>query len=408
MFLINKNFGLLWFGQLVSQLGDKAYNIVLMWWLFEKTKSPLLISFFLVASMLPELLIGPVAGVYIDYWNKKKILIITDFIRGLVILTVAALFQLNRLEIWHIYLATLSISLCTALFNPTTMAIIPVLVEKDKLQQANALSQMVSGAVSIVGPLVGASSIALIGYVGVLMFNGFSYIISGFAESLLRLNRTETRTRESMWISLAQGFRYIRTDRRVFVIVAVIAVVHMFVGSILVVMPFLASLVDGKGVNNLGVLEAAIGVGMMAGAIYISKYVRKSFNEVYLFYAIVCMGVGIFFLGALQLLQFHLLFGYAIVCAMIGLCVAVASVFWRTIAQLCVPSDMTGRVFSVFSTTGDISLPVSIGGCGLLLNYMNPGFLLFIAGVCLSLIGIVLVYKNQAIFEDISSAGCSE
>jgi MFS transporter, DHA3 family, macrolide efflux protein len=157
MFLINRDFRLLCFGQLVSQLGDKAYNIVLLWWLLEKTVSPLFVSSFLVASVLPELLFGPVAGVYIDRWDKKKILVAADFVRGIVVLTLAALYQSDILAIWHIYIAALFISLCSALFNPTTMVVIPAVVEKSELQRANALSQMVAGAVAIIGPLLGAS-----------------------------------------------------------------------------------------------------------------------------------------------------------------------------------------------------------------------------------------------------------
>jgi MFS family permease len=399
MFLINRNFCLLWFGQLVSQLGDKAYNIALMWWVFEKTKSPLFVSSFLVTSMLPELIFGPVAGVYIDRWNKKKILVVSDFVRGVLVLTLAVLYQLNLLEIWHIYIVALSISLCSALFNPTTMSVIPIIVEKGKLQQANALSQMVAGAVSIIGPLLGASSVALIGYGGVLMFNGLSYIISGVGETFLRITTIEIQPKESVFTSLMQGFHYIRTDVRVSVVVIVIAIVHVFVGSIVVIMPFVADLLGENGINNLGVLQSATGVGMIVGAVYISKYVHKSFNELYLFYAIVCMGLGILTLGALQLIHAHLLAIYVIVSTMIGLCVAIASVFWRTIAQSCVPAEMTGRVFSVFSTTGNIFLPISIGIFGVLLNYVTPGFLFSFAGGCLIVFGVVLLYSNRKNFE---------
>lgn len=401
MFLINRNFRLLWFGQLISQLGDKAYNIALMWWLFEKTKSPFFISSFLVASMLPELIFGPVAGVYIDRWNKKKILVISDFVRGFVVLALAALYQLNLLEIWHIYIAALSMSLCSALFNPTTMSVIPIIVERSELHRANALSQMVAGVMSIIGPLLGASSVALIGYVGVLLFNGLSYIIAGVSEAFLRIHIIETQAKESVFASLMQGVHYIRTDVRVSVVVVVIAIVHVFVGSIVVIMPFVANSLGGNGINNLGVLQAAMGVGMVVGAVYISKYVHKKFNEPYLFYAIICMGVGILTLGTLQLINVYLIALYAMVCTVIGLCVAIASVFWRTIAQLCVPEEMTGRVFSVFSTAGNISLPISIGAFGVFLNYMKSALLFSVAGVCLILIGIVLLYKNQRIFDGI-------
>ena len=337
MFLINRNFCLLWFGQLISQLGDKAYNIALMWWLLEKTNSPFFVSSFLVVSMLPELIFGPVAGVYIDRLDKKTILVVSDFARGIIVLTLAILCQSELLEIWHIYVAALCISLCSALFNPTTMSVIPVMVEKDKLQQANALSQMVVGAVSIVGPLLGASSIVAVGYIGVLIFNGVSYIISGIAELFLCITTIEVQTKESVIYSLTQGFRFIRADVRVFVIVIVIAIVHVFVGSIVVIMPFLAKLLDGNGINNLGLLQSAIGGGMIVGAVYSSKYVRKGFSESYLFYAIMCMGLGVLALGALQLIHTELVAVYVIVCMIIGICVAIASVLWRTIAQICVP-----------------------------------------------------------------------
>jgi DHA3 family macrolide efflux protein-like MFS transporter len=401
MFLINRNFSLLWFSQLVSQLGDKSYNIVLMWWLLEKTNSPFFVSSFLIVSMLPELIFGPVAGVYIDRWDKKKIVVVSDFVRGTIILLLAILYQSKFLEIWHIYVAALCISFCSALFNPTIMSVIPVIVEKDKLRQANALSQMVVGAVSIIGPLLGASSIVMVGYMGVLIFNGISYIISGIAELFLCMTTIEVQTKESVINSLEQGFRFIWADIRVLVIVTVIAIVHVFVGSIVVIMPFLAKLLDGNGIDNLGLLQSAIGGGMILGAGYSSKYVRKSFSEWYLFYAIMYMGLGILALGILQLIHIELVGFYIIVCIIIGSCIAITSVLWRTIAQICVPAEMSGRIFSVFSTTGNISLPISIGIFGVLLNYMTPGLLFFLAGSCLMAFGVALLYSNRKNFERI-------
>lgn len=402
MLLINRNFSLLWFGQLVSQLGDKAYNIAQMWWLFEKTGSPLFVSSFLIASMLPELILSPVVGVYIDRWNKKRILVAADFSRGIIILTLAALNQGDLLTTWHIYTAALFISLCSALFNPTTMSVIPVVVEKNRLQQANALSQMVAGAVAIIGPLLGASSVAMLGYIGVLIFNGCSYIISGIAESFLRITVTETTAEESVLSSLTQGFRYIRGDVRVLTAVVLVAIIHMFVGGLVVSLPFLANLLTGNGLDNLGLLQAAFGGGMIVGAVYISKYNSNKLKGSYLFYAIVCMGTGILMLGVLQLSHIQLVVLYGLDCVLIGVCVAGISVFWRTLAQLCVLEEMTGRVFSVLSATGNISLPISMGLAGLLLNFVTPALLLSLAGIFLILIGIGIEYNNRNIFDDIS------
>lgn len=408
MILINRNYRLLWLSQLISQLGDKAYNIALMWWLLEKTKSSLMVSSFMMVSMLPELIFGPVAGVYIDRWNKQSILVITDFIRGAIVLLIAALYQCNHLQIHHIYLAALGISFCSALFNPTTMAVIPAIVEKDQLREANAMNQLVSGSVSILGPLLGASSVAVIGYLGALAFNGLSYLASGIAECFLKFNGIKTGNREPVIASLIQGFRFIRANQRISVIVLVIAVVHVFVGSTVVLLPFVAKLLGGTGINNLGVLQAAVGLGMTAGAIYVSKFVTKDFREKFLFYAIIGMGLGVTAIGVLQQLQIGSVIFYSLVCIVIGLSVAVASVFWRTIAQMCVPAEMTGRVFSVFTTTGNISVPISIGAFGLMLNYISPGLLASLAGVCLVLIGILLLLTNGSMFDGDKSSSIAK
>ena len=196
MGLINRNFSLLWFGQLISQLGDKAYAIALTWWLLERTGSSLYVSSFLVTAMLPEFIFGPIAGVYVDRWNRKRILITSDILRGLIVTTITALHLMGQLQIWHVYLAAMGISLCSALFNPTTMAVIPTIVDKGLLPRANALSQMVAGTVSIVGPLAGATSVALIGYTGVFFFNAFSFFVSAGAAALLTLTATASRAKE--------------------------------------------------------------------------------------------------------------------------------------------------------------------------------------------------------------------
>lgn len=406
MLLINRNFSLLWFGQLVSQLGDKVYNIALMWWLFEKTASPFFVSSFLIASILPELVFGPLVGVYIDRWNKKKILIAADFARGIIILLLAVLYQLSLLAIWHIYIAALFISLCSAFFNPATMSVIPTVVERNELQQANSLSQIIAGAVTVIGPLLGASSVVILGYTGVLIFNSCSYIISGLAEAFLKLTAIEDDAKdldkESIFFRMLEGFRYIREDLRVTTVLILVAVVHVFVGSIAVAMPFLANILEGNGLNNLGILQAAFGAGMIVGAVYLSKYGGNFFKGLHLLCAIVCMGVGILMLGALQLTYIHTVEPYAILCIVIGTCIAVISVFWRTLAQICVPEKMAGRVFSVLSTTGDISLPISMGVFGLLLNFATNAEVLFGAGVALILIGIEIVYKRRIIFDDLT------
>jgi len=279
------------------------------------------------------------------------------------------------------------------------MAVIPNIVEKEELHRANALSQTIAGGVAIIGPLFGASTVAMVGYLGVLVFNGLSYFISGVAEALLVLRPVSEHKQQAVIASLLEGLRFIRSDRRLLSVVIVIAVIHVLFGGVAIITPFIANSLSGNGINNLGLMQSAIGAGMIGGAMVVTRYIKGRIRENYLFYAVLCMGTGTVGLGVLQAHGIVRVEPYGMVCALIGLSVAVASIVWRTITQLCVPENLSGRVFSVLSTTGNISLPISMGAFGLLLGYACPWILLTVEGVSIVFFGIALIIRSQKVLE---------
>ena len=153
--MINKNFAFLWLGKIVSQLGDKFYAIALAWWILQKTNSPSIMGFFLLISVLPGILLGFLTGALTDRWQRKTMLVVTDIIRGCLVLDIAYLSMANTLEIWHVFLIGFCLSLATAFFEPAVQAIIPEIVEKENLTKANGMSQMVGGICTVAGPLLG-------------------------------------------------------------------------------------------------------------------------------------------------------------------------------------------------------------------------------------------------------------
>jgi len=227
--LINRNFLLLWTGQLISQLGDKIYSIALAWWLLERTNSPSMMGFFLVTSMLPELILGPLVGPFIDRWNRKSILVSADILRGTVVSLIAFLSHLGTLEIWQIFGAALLISISSAFFNPTVMAVIPQIVEKDELAQANSLSQITNGVSTVLGPLLGAATVSWLGYSVVFFLNGLSYLTAAALALFLKIIKLAEETKQENFLtSLQEGFQFIRSNHQVLLILLVIALVHVF------------------------------------------------------------------------------------------------------------------------------------------------------------------------------------
>jgi len=101
-FLKNKNFLLLWMGKIVSQMGDRIYSVALVWWALETTGSGLKMGIILAISAVPAILLGPIAGAWVDRHNRKSIIVSMDIVRGIVISAFAILGFLGTLQLWHI------------------------------------------------------------------------------------------------------------------------------------------------------------------------------------------------------------------------------------------------------------------------------------------------------------------
>ena len=196
--LLNRNFSLIWTGQFISQIGDRFYGIALAWWILAKTDSPSIMGFYMMASALPGLAIVPLAGSFVDRWNRRTILVTMDLIRGGAVLAVALLSAAGSLLLGHVFAAGVVISLASAFFNPAAAAMLPRLVEGPDLPRANALNQLISGTSMVLGPAAGAAAIGLAGYTAVFLLNGVSFLISGALIVLLRAGFRPSGDRKSV------------------------------------------------------------------------------------------------------------------------------------------------------------------------------------------------------------------
>ncbi|WP_094604185.1 Enterobactin exporter EntS [Sporomusa silvacetica DSM 10669] len=383
--MINKNFTFLWLGKIVSQLGDKFYAIALAWWILQKTNSPSVMGFFLLVSVLPGILLGFFAGALTDRWQRKTMLVVTDIIRGCLVLAISYLSMVNALEIWHVFSIGLCLSLATAFFEPAVQAIIPEIVEKDNLIKANGMSQMVGGVCTVAGPLLGALAVSMFGLTWVFLANSISYFVSSFLACFIRINKAyrSPSEKKNIWKDMYEGICFIKKQRRITFVLKIIAIAHFFVGSLTVSLPFLANRLEGSGVSNLGYLEMMIGVGLVAGSAFMSVKKKDSVDERTLTSFIMAVGFCFIAISVSQFLRIQTVYIYMLIMMVIGVCIAFASVFWQSLLQSYTPGYMTGRVFSVSTLVGNTSLPLAYGIFGVLLNLSSIYILMAACGACL-------------------------
>lgn len=407
--MINKNFTLLWLSKIISQLGDKFYAIALAWWILQKTNSTSTMGFFLLVSILPGLLFGFFAGAMADRWRKKTILIVTDIIRGCLVLIISYLSMAEALEIWHVFFIGFCLSIVTAFFDPASQAIIPEIVEKDNLIKANGRSQLVGGFCTVAGPLVGALAVSTFGLAWVFFANSVSYFLSFLLSCFIRIEKTSANRdinkrkeqnnsvvmKHNISKDILEGIHFIKNKKSLVTVLTVIGIAHFFIGSLSVTLPFLANELKGRGVNNLGYLEMMIGIGLIAGTLFIGRKKKASLTERTLTFFVMVLGLCFIAVSSLQYFEVKSVGFYLPIILVIGASIGSASVLWQSMIQYNTPGHMTGRVYSVSTLVGNSSLPIAYGVFGVLLKFGSICIIMLGSGISLLVIYFYLAYRTS-------------
>ena len=177
-FLLTRDFGLVWWSQLLSQVADGVSKLALLWFVYSVTGSPLKTTIVGVLQTVPPILFGPFIGVLVDRFSKKSILIVTDLIRALLIGVVPCIIPAEQFTVESLYVLVFLYGIATAMFVPTLSSSIPFMVSRPQFTAANALLQSTTSIGIIMGPLVSGVGIALSGSQEVLCLNAVTYLAS--------------------------------------------------------------------------------------------------------------------------------------------------------------------------------------------------------------------------------------
>ncbi len=380
--LKNRNFLSLWSGQVFSQLADKVYlvlTIALIASHFHTGGNTISswVSAITIAFTIPAVLLGSLAGAFVDRWSKKAVLVATNLLRGFLVLTLPALLWLSEgkqllslpLGFCLLLLVTFLVSTLTQFFAPAEQSAIPLVVERRHLLSANSLYTTTMMASVIVGFALGDPLLALadrlIGRadLGKELVVGGSYTVAGLILLLLstreKINPTE---RESPHIleDIRDGLRHLKENRRVRAALIQLVILFSVFAALAVLAVRLAELIPGMKASQFGILLAAGGVGMAVGAALVG-YVGRRFS-----YRQLSLAGSMGMAAALTGLS---LFGKQLwpdllAIAMLGVFAAVVGVPMQTAIQAETPDEMRGKVFGLQNNLINIalSLPLALAG----------------------------------------------
>lgn len=388
-------------GQFVSQIGDKFHMIALSFWVLKTTGSSAKMGAVLAASLIPSLVIGFFSGAFIDRYNRKKIIIGADLLRGLILASFAVLFYFEVINFYVILIMQMLLSVNAAFFDPAIPAVIPQIVEEKDLAAANSKHQFVNGFSTIAGAFIGGIFISMFGYLLVFVLNAISFLLSAFFECFIKIppmqnDTTEKRGEIGILTELRKGYQYILSNRALLILLFMVMVIHFFVGSIEILMPVIANAISEDGAKYLGFFQTSFGAGaiIMAGVLSINNISGK---EKFTLFG------SIFLIGALYISASFFAGNDAVIIGLYltmiflsGCCIICAGISFKTLLQKKIDNSFAGRVFAVVGSVGNASIPAAMIVYGFLLEIYDFQDLLMISGLVLIPLSIIsfILYKE--------------
>jgi len=384
--LSNLNFLLLWLGQTISIIGDNLFQIALMWWVLERTGSTAAMATVAICAALPIIIAGPFAGTYVDRVNRKHLMIWMDLIRGILISIPGILFFMGRLEVWHIYVASLGLASMTAFFNPALNSCIPLIVQKDSLTRANSLNQLSRNLSGILGPALGGILVALVGSGWVMILDGITFGLSGLAILFIRgvkMVVSDAKQRQHFFADLWEGLVFIRNKSVIFWNMVLLSLINFFIAPIAILLPVVVKEVLRMGPEGFGFLTSAISVGMFLGTLFLGIKGDVKRKGAVIILSIIFGGICLALFGISTSFSLSMfLLGLA------GLTFSLVNVLIIVVFQTGIPHDKQGRIFGSLNTVVWGLRPISLALAGVLAVWVDVHVLVFFSGILVALGGL--------------------
>jgi MFS family permease len=388
--LRHRDFRLLWSGMCVSLLGDGVFLVAMAWQVYALSNAPTALALVGIAMTVPTIAFLLVGGALSDRFDRRRLMLAADAVRGLAVGLIAVLSLTGALELWHMVVLVGVYGAGTAFFIPAFDAIVPDVLPAEQLAQANSLDQFVRPlALRLAGPALGGVLIDVVGVGAAFALDAASFGISALALIFMRSSaRGHSEAGGSIGGEIRAGFAYIRRHVWLWATFASAAVAYLlFMGPAEVLLPFVVKNELGGSAGDLGLVFAAGGLGSLGCAVLIGQrgLPRRDITFMYLVWTAATIAVAGYGLAdaVWQLMLASLAFN-ALETA--------GTIVWATAKQRHVPPALLGRVSSLdwlisigllplsFALTGPVSSAIgaqaTLIGAGLIGGVITFGALL--------------------------------
>lgn len=372
----NRHFRNLILGGTVSMFGDQFYLVALPWLVLELTKSSVMLGTVLMLAAIPRAVLMLMGGAISDRTSPRRVMLLTSIARTILVAAIAALGWAGLLAMWHVYVLAFAFGVADAFAIPALSAIVPVLVERDQLIQANSTLQSSMQFSMIIGPVPAGLLIKKLGIMWAFFFDAvsFLFIIAPLAAIPDPPKAPHQQTPRNVWHTMVEGLRYVHADVAMRTLIGFgTALNFCIMGPIMVGIAGIAKNTFNSAAAY-GLMFSAFAAGALSGSL--SAGLRKQRRRGIMILFVGCiLGTFLAIVGLL-----HTLTGLCIAMFLMGLTGGYSNVHMTAWYQERVEPSMMGRVMSVRMLTIFGLMPVSLAIAGFLAE-MSLQILFVSAGI---------------------------
>ena len=367
--LRERDFALLWTGMTVSLLGDGIYLVATAWQVYDLDNDPVALSIVGTAFTLGMVAFLLTGGVVTDRAERRHVLIAADVVRGAAALAMGVLAVTGAIAVWHLVALSVLMGVGEAFFGPAFGAIVPEVVARELLVQANALDQLVrQAAARLVGPAIGGIVVAAVGVGSAFLVDGGTFALSALCVAAMGARSVPVARTESMRREIREGLQYVRSEPWLWAtLISASVSLLFFLGPIEVLLPYVVRNDLDAGAGGFGAVLAATGVGAVVTSLVLSQVgvPRRYLTFMYATWGVATLPFLVYAFGTA-------LWQFVIFAVFEGGCMAAGGVVWGTLMSTRVPAELRGRVHSLdwlvsigltpvsFALTGPVSAAIGI------------------------------------------------
>ncbi len=387
--LKRRDFRTLWLAQAVSWSGDHFTYLALMIVINKATGSAAAIALLMIVMTVPSLLFGMLAGVLVDRWDRKQVMVVSDVARG--VLTLALIWAATPEHIWMIYPLAFVMASVGVFFGPARGAVMKTILAPDELLPANILMQVTFRVTLVVGPALAGVMIGVFGPAPAFAFDGITFLMASALVATMvvaRLVRSDSESlsgRSAFWHDFREGLAFIGASPTISGLLLVMTVISLATGAInALFVPFMMNVLN-VGATAIGLADSAQGVGLIGGAL-VAAAVQRLRPNLIIAGGLILASIVIIAIGLAP--TFYVVL---VLMLLIGLVIGPIEATIPALMQKIVPLDKMGRVGGTMNTSQSVATLASMGIAGVLADAVGIRLIFVVAGAIGILAGIIAI-----------------